>query len=90
MNKFKKKSVLFRIACIVVLGSNLVGCTTNPAKDLTGEIIDVGNVIPTLKKGELRLTCESLGCAMSLGSSRAKMKVFCNYSASKKSVILTA
>jgi outer membrane protein OmpA-like peptidoglycan-associated protein len=79
MNKFKTKSDFFRIACIVVLGSNLVGCTTNPAKDLTGEIVEGANIISTLKKGELRLNCGSLGCAMSSGASQQKInKLFTN------------
>jgi outer membrane protein OmpA-like peptidoglycan-associated protein len=77
MNKFNKKASLFRISCIVVLSFNLFGCTTNPAKDLTGEIVDVSNVISKLKKGELRLTCRSLGCALS--SDYPKMyKLFTN------------
>jgi outer membrane protein OmpA-like peptidoglycan-associated protein len=75
MNKFNKKAFLFRISCIVVLSFNLFGCTTNPAKDLTGEVVDGGNVISTLKKGELRLNCRSIGCAMSSGYKSSKIKM---------------
>jgi outer membrane protein OmpA-like peptidoglycan-associated protein len=74
MKKFKKKSDIFCIACIVVLGSNLFGCATSPAKSPTGETIT--NVIESLNKGDLRLDC--LLCGGSSGFYNRKIIGFFN------------
>jgi hypothetical protein len=69
MTKFKS---IFQIICLIVISYYLLGCASQMAQTPTGEtIVDIAS---SLKKGDIRLTCDA-ACSGKWGSSRTRAKM---------------
>lgn len=68
MTKFKS---VFQIICLIVISYYLLGCASQMAQSPTGEPIT--DIISSLKKGDLRLTCDT-ACSGKWGGIKTRIK----------------